>query len=194
MDLGLVMAMGVAMSACCGFRLLIPPTVMAYMAMFGWLDYSGTEFAFLGSPLTVILLTVAALVEVGAYYLPWLDNLLDTMGAPICAFMGMAVCFISLYELPEGIQWAAAIVAGGGTALLTHTGTGLVRASSSVGTGGLGNALWATFELFLAVAGSLLSIYFPIVMGVCTFVLLIVMLLIIAKLWNKRRAKQKIKG
>ncbi|MFN0081404.1 MAG: DUF4126 domain-containing protein, partial [Ferruginibacter sp.] len=54
---------------------------------------------------------------------------------------------------------------GGGSAGIMQTGTGLLRLSSTVGTGGSANFVIATGEHILAFLGALLSILLPWLMA-----------------------------
>jgi hypothetical protein len=66
-------------------------------------------------------------------------------------------------DLPPLIKWAAAIIAGGGAAGITQGITTMVRANSTVLTGGLGNPLFATAELGGATLIALLALSVPFV-------------------------------
>lgn len=194
MELILALAMGISLSACCGFRLLIPPTVLSILAYFSGINLGGTEFEFLSSPVTVIVLIIASCCEIAAYYIPWLDNLLDVISAPISAIAGTAVSGVALLGMsPLGIEfneiflWVLAAIAGGGSAFVTHSGASVVRASSTAITGGLGNALWATLELFLAVVGSLLACFVPLLMFVLVLVLLIFLIKKVMTFRNQKK-------
>jgi hypothetical protein len=66
-------------------------------------------------------------------------------------------------DLPPMVKWTAAIIAGGGVAGLTQGVTALLRANSTVLTGGLGNVLIATGELGGALLVSLLALAAPVV-------------------------------
>jgi hypothetical protein len=59
------------------------------------------------------------------------------------------------------VKWTAAVIAGGGIAGLTQGVTGILRAHSSVLTGGLGNSVVATAELGGAVLLSFLALAAP---------------------------------
>jgi hypothetical protein len=50
-------------------------------------------------------------------------------------------------DLPPMVRWTAAIIAGGGVAGITRGLTAMLRAKSTVFTGGLGSSAVATAEL-----------------------------------------------
>src|SRR5262249_57953995 len=66
-----------------------------------------------------------------------------------------------LTGMPPMVKWMAAVIAGGGTASLTQGITTILRAKSSVLTGGFGNPVIATGELAGSVLLSLLALAAP---------------------------------
>jgi hypothetical protein len=101
---------------------------------------------------SVIVFASAALVEIVAYCVPWLDNLLDTLAAPVAVVAGIVATASVLVDMPPAAEWMLAVVAGGGTAALTQGGTVALRGTSLAVSGGLANFLVTAIEL----AGSLL--------------------------------------
>ena len=81
LDLALSIALGVGLAAATGFRVFLPMLVVSVAAYTGHLPLS-ENFAWLGTPGALIMLGVAALVEILAYYIPGVDNLLDTLATP----------------------------------------------------------------------------------------------------------------
>jgi hypothetical protein len=108
------------------------------------------------------MLSVAALIEVLAYYLPGVDNLLDAIATPAALLAGTVVSAAVMTDLPPMIKWTTAVIAGGGAAGLTQGLTALLRAKSTLLTGGLGNHVISTFELFGALALPLLALFSPL--------------------------------
>jgi Domain of unknown function (DUF4126) len=111
---------------------------------------------------------------VGAYYVPWLDNVLDTAAAPAAITAGVITTAAVTPELSPLLRWTPAIVAGGGAAGLVQAGTTLVRLKSSTFTAGVGNAAVATGELVGSFALSGLALLAPLLAGmVVAFVLVV---------------------
>ena len=106
------------------------------------------------------MLSVAALAEVLAYYALGVDNLLDSLATPAALIAGTVVSAAVMTDLPPMVKWTAAVIAGGGVAGLTQAVTAMLRAKSTVLTGGLGNLVIATAELALLV--SLLTLAAPL--------------------------------
>ena len=179
-DLGLSIALGVGLAAATGLRLFLPMLVVSVAAYTGHLPLSD-NFAWLATLPALILLSVAALVEILAYYIPGLDNLLDTLATPAAFVAGTTIAAAVITDLPPMVKWAAAIIAGGGIAGLTQTTSAVLRAKSTVLTGTLGNPVIATGEL----GGSLLLSLMALVAPLFTL-LVIAVLLWLAFRWLRR--------
>ena len=129
----------------------------------------------LGSMPAIVCFGTAAAVEIGAYYFPFLDNILDAIAAPLAVVAGTVLAFAIL---PAGnseplLRWVAALLAGGATAGTIHIGTGLLRLFSTKATMGVGNPVVASGENAVAVSASILSFVVPVVIAV---ILLLVVL------------------
>jgi hypothetical protein len=170
-DLGLSIALGIGLAAATGLRLFLPMLIVSAAAYAGYLPLS-ENFAWMATPAALILLGVAAIVEILAYYIPGVDNLLDTLATPAAFVAGTVISAAVITDLPPMVKWAAAIIAGGGIAGLTQSVTTLVRAKSTVMTGTLGNPAVATAELGGSLIVSLLALIAPVVTALAIIVLL----------------------
>ena len=160
-DLALSIALGVVLAAATGFRVFLPMLIMSGAAYTGHLSLDNS-FAWLATPFALTMLGVAALVEVLAYYIPGVDNLLDAVATPAAFVAGTIVSAAVMTDLPPMAKWMAAVIAGGGTASLTQGVTTILRAKSTVVTGGLGNPVIATGESGGSVLLSLLALAAPL--------------------------------
>jgi hypothetical protein len=161
-DLALSVALGVVLAASTGFRVFLPMLIASGAAYTGYLPLD-ESFAWLGTPLALTMLGVAALVEIVAYYIPGIDNLLDTLAAPAALVAGTVLSAAVMTDLPPMMKWTAAIVAGGGAAGLTQIVTTMLRAKSTIFTAGVGNSAVATAELGGAFVLPLLALAAPLV-------------------------------
>jgi hypothetical protein len=161
-DLPISIVLGIGLAAATGFRVFLPMLIMSGAAYTGHLPLD-ESFAWLGTPSALMMLSVAAIVEVLAYYIPGVDNLLDTLATPAAFVAGTVASAAVMTDLPPMVKWTAAVIAGGGVAGLTQGVTAMLRAKSTVFTGGLGNAFIATAELVGALLVSLLSLAAPLV-------------------------------
>ncbi|PSR12895.1 DUF4126 domain-containing protein, partial [filamentous cyanobacterium CCP3] len=121
-------------------------------------------------------LSIALVVEIAAYSVPWLDNAIDTVALPIAAVAGTLLMAIAANQLDPFAQWSVAIVAGGGAAATVKGLNGLTRFVSTATTGGATNLIIAGVELVGAIAISIFALVAPIVMFVVvlTFFILLV--------------------
>ncbi len=119
------------------------------------------ELSWIGSWTAVALFGTATAIEVLAYYIPWADNLLDSIATPAAMIAGVVASASVLGELPPALQWTLAAVAGGGAAGVVQAGTVLLRGASSATTGGLGNFMVSTSEIVFAIATAVLALLAP---------------------------------
>jgi hypothetical protein len=165
-------AMGIALSACCGFRIFIPMLAAAIGAYNHWFALPA-DMQWLGSMTAILCFGTAALVEIAAYYFPFLDNILDTVATPVAIAAGtvLALAIVPLPQQEPLARWVLAFLAGGATAGTIHIGAGLLRLFSTKATLGTGNPVVATGENAAAVTGSVLGFIVPIIMAIILMVL-----------------------
>jgi hypothetical protein len=161
-DLVLSIALGVGLAAAVGFRVFLPMLVMSIAAYSGHLHLS-SGFAWLGTISALLTLAVAALLEIVAYYVPGVDNLLDLLATPAALIAGTVVVAAVTTDLPPLVKWTTAAIAGGGAAGLTQSITSLLRLKSTTLTAGVGNHTVASGELGGALGVSLLALAAPII-------------------------------
>jgi hypothetical protein len=176
------LCIGIGLSAACGFRVFVPLFVMSLASLTGWFEPM-KGFEWLAMPSVCIALAVATLCEVAAYYIPWVDNALDTIATPASMIAGtLATMAVSSGEMSQFASWAAAIIIGGGTAGVVQMNTVAARAVSTGATGGIANPLLSTGELIGAVLLSVLSLIVPV---------LAVLLVILSVIWIVRWIHRK---
>ncbi len=172
METLLSICIGIGLSAACGFRIFVPPLVMSVASLFGHLSLS-PNFAWMGSYPALIAFAVATCIEIVAYYIPWVDNLLDTVATPLAIAAGTVVTASLIPDTDPMLQWSVALIAGGGAAGTIQAFTGIGRLASTLMTGGLGNGLLSTLESGGSIILSGLAIAVPVV-GVCVVAVLLV--------------------
>jgi Domain of unknown function (DUF4126) len=170
-DLVSSIVLGVGLAAATGFRVFLPLLVVSVAAYTGYLPLDH-GFAWLGTPAAVIMLATATVAEILAYYIPGVDNLLDTLATPAALVAGTVVAAAVITDLPPMLKWTAAVIAGGGVAGITQGVTAILRAKSTVFTGGLGNMVISTAEFGGALLVSLLALAAPIAALVLVIVFL----------------------
>ncbi|MGL6338349.1 MAG: DUF4126 domain-containing protein [Waterburya sp.] len=173
METLIALCLGITLSAACGFRVFVPPLALSLAAIYGHYPLS-SGFEWLGTREAAIALGIATIMEVLAYYIPIVDNLLDTVQVPIAVGIGTVMTAATLGHTDPVLQWTLAAIAGGGTAGIMKTLTSLTRLVSTGVTGGLGNFIIATIEAISSLSLSILGISFPlwtavIVLGLLVF-------------------------
>ncbi len=163
---------GITLSAACGFRIFVPPLVIS-LAVIKWHLPITSGFEWVGTYLALWAFTIATVVEIVAYYVPVLDNLLDTLAAPTALAVGTFVAAALFPDSDPLLQWTMAVIAGGGTAGIVQAVTGITRLSSTALTIGLGNAVVATVESIGAFTLSVLALVAPVIAIALVAVLLI---------------------
>jgi hypothetical protein len=172
------------LGAACGFRVFVPLLLINLAARTDYLTLSG-DFGWLAGNPALITLIVASLVEIVAYYVPWLDNALDVIAGPAAAIAGTVATASVIVGIDPYLKWTLAIIAGGGLAGAFQVVTTGLRQASSLATGGLANPLLSSMELGGAVGISLMSMVLPLVAAVC---IALIFIFLARRLWRVRTA------
>ena len=161
METLLGIAIGIGLSAACGFRVFVPLLIINLMALGGYLHLS-PGFAWIGTPYATIAFTTATIAEIIGYYIPWFDHVLDIVATPAAIAAGTIVSASVITDISPFLKWTLALIAGGGIAGLVQGTTFALRAKSSLSTGGAGNPVVSTLELAGSIITALLAILVPV--------------------------------
>lgn len=162
LDVILSIATGLGLAAAAGFRVFVPLLAAGLAFHFGLLAPTA-GFEWLGQPVALVALGVATALEIGGYYLPGVDHVLDIVAAPLALAAGVLVAASVMAELPAWLRWLAAIVAGGGATATAYSLTSLTRAKSAAATGGMANPVVSTGELAGSAVLAVLALLAPFV-------------------------------
>lgn len=168
METILSVALGLGLAAACGFRVFVPFLLMSLANRSGFLELS-PSFAWVGSDAALWALGAATVLEIGGYYLPWVDHLLDMAASPVAVVAGILATGAVITDMDPVWKWTLAVVAGGGLATTTQALTVAGRGVSTLTTAGFGNPLVATGEAVGAAGLSVLAIAVPLVALVLLF-------------------------
>jgi hypothetical protein len=158
-------ALGIGLSAAVGFRLFVPFTLMSIAALTGYLDLT-PGFEWIGTYPALLIFATATVLEIVAYYVPWLDNVLDTVATPAAVVAGAIVTASVVGDISPLLRWTLAVIAGGGVAGAVQTSTTLLRGASSVTTGGIGNPVITTAEVASSFSLSVFTLILPMAAAV----------------------------
>jgi len=175
METFLSVLIGVGLAAAAGFRVFVPLLGVGLAARFDLLPLA-ESFEWMGSTAALVTFGAATLLEIGAYYVPWIDNLLDTVATPAAVVAGVVLTAAVITDLDPMLRWTLAIVAGGGTASIFQAVTAGTRGVSTATTAGLANPLVSTAEALLSGVLSVLSILVPVAAVAAVAILLAVVL------------------
>ncbi|MGR3810418.1 DUF4126 domain-containing protein [Jiulongibacter sp. NS-SX5] len=180
--------LGVALSAASGFRVFVPLLVGNLAAKFGLFSLA-ENMTWLGETPATIVLAIAVVFELAAYYIPVVDNLLDTIAGPAAVLAGTLLTTSFLHIEDPVLQWGLGLVAGGGVAGTIQAGTSLLRLGSTKFTAGLGNNILTSIENFMSVVISLFAVWIPVLIG---FIALYFVIWVWRKLYQRRQAKNSV--
>ena len=168
---------GIGLSAACGFRVFVPLLAMNLATITGHLHLA-PGFEWIGSDYATIAFGTATIVEILAYYIPWLDHVLDLIASPAAIIAGMVVTASVVMDISPFLKWTLAIIAGGGAAAIVQGVTVTLRTKSSALTAGMGNVLVSSVELVGSIVTALLAIIVPIL---CLVLLALLCMVVIWK-------------
>ncbi|SFC38683.1 DUF4126 domain-containing protein [Spirosoma endophyticum] len=174
---------GVGLAACCGFRVFVPLLIASVATKLGFVG-TMAGFEWLSEWPALIGLSVATIFEIGSYYIPWLDNFLDTLATPASIMAGTLVSTSFFHIDTPVLQWGLGLILGGGSAGIVQAGTSLLRMGSTMTTGGIANPVVATGENIASFGLSLFTIFLPLIAIV---IIGLVMLFIIGRLIARRK-------
>ena len=186
---------GIALSATCGFRIFVPLLAVCLATRAEGEDAQplvelADNFNWLASDSALIVFLVAAIFEIVGYYLPVIDNFLDTVATPASVLAGTLITAAFLTGMEPWMQWVLGLIAGGGMAGAVQSTTVVARAASTVTTGGLGNPIVASVETGYSFLGSFLAV-------LAAPVALVILLFLVfwgLFMWNRRRKVGEVKA
>jgi len=166
---------GIGLSAACGLRIFVPLLGISIASFSGHLELAH-GFEWMGTTIALISFSTALIIEVIGYYIPWVDNLLDVISTPVAIAAGTIMTASLVGHTSPFLNWTLALIAGGGTAAIFHSGTSLIRGVTSATTAGIGNPFVSTLELMASIITTITAIIIPVItvlliMVACIFIL-----------------------
>lgn len=181
----LSLVMGLGLSACCGFRVFVPLLAASIATKMGIL-HLGDGFQWMSSITALVCFGAATIFEIAGYYIPFVDNILDTVTTPASVIAGTLLTASAIIpDLDPMLKWGLGIIVGGGSAGIIQAGTALTRATSTATTAGVANPVVATIEHILAIVGSIFSIVIPFIIAGIVCVLILLALFFVIRYFKK---------
>ena len=184
----MALSLGLGLSAACGFRVFVPLLVMGIGNRAGLIKL-GESWGWMSETLVITAFAVATVLEISGYYIPWVDNLLDSVTTPSAIIAGVVVTSASLGQIAgidPVLQWILAVIAGGGVAGTVQLGTAVTRAASTAVTAGMGNPVVSTVEAGASTTFALLAVLMPVLAGILVVVLLF---LVVRRFGDRRKVR-----
>ncbi len=158
--------LGICLSAACGLRVFLPFLVVSVAAKCGILELRDS-WHWIGSWLSITAFSTATILEIAAYYVPWLDNGLDSIATPAA---GIAGTLMTVAVMPADVSqlysWCVGIIAGGGVATGVQLVTVGARALSTASTGGAANHVVSTSEAAGSLGISAAAVFVPVAVAI----------------------------
>lgn len=165
--------LGIGLASAAGFRVFLPLFALSLASHFHVFELN-ESWHWIGGIPALITFGIAMVAEIFAYYIPLIDNLLDTVATPLAAIAGMVTIASTVVDVSPMMTWVLAIIAGGGTATAMQGMTIMTRLASTVKTGGIGNPVVSTAETGTAITLSSLAIFLPIIAVIVVILLFII--------------------
>ena len=175
---------GIGLATATGFRVFLPLFFISLASYFQWIPLQD-NWMWLGSLTALIILGIAMLFEILAYYIPFVDNILDSLAIPLSAIAGTLLFSSQFAESNDILKWGLSVIAGGGTAATISTALSSLRVASSSSTGGLGNSIVSSIENTGATVMSIIAVFLPILALVLSVIILYFFIKYGRKMWNK---------
>ncbi len=158
----LSICLGIGLASASGFRVFLPMFALSIASYFNIIPLN-ESWAWIGGLPALISFGAAMIFEIFGYYIPFVDNLLDTVATPLAAIAGFVIVASTLVDISPTMTTILAIIAGSGSASAMQGLTTTTRLASSVKTAGIGNPVLSTAETGTAIALSSFAIFLPIV-------------------------------
>jgi len=184
----IAIAIGIGLSASCGFRVFVPMLVASIAARTGIFP-AQEGFQWLASWPAIFCFGTATVFEILGYYIPFIDNLLDTVTTPLAIGAGTLLLTSVLPIDNDLLKWSGGFIFGGGAAATIQGGSVLTRLASSKLTAGIGNPVVATGEHVAAIGTSVLSLFIPMVIAILILALIIFFIIKFRKRLLKSRSQ-----
>jgi len=181
----LSLLVGVSLSATSGFRVFVPLLMLSIASLAGWLELTPT-LSWIGTYPALAAFAVATIIELLAYFFPYVDNLLGAVATPVSVLAGTLITASVLVDISPMLAWVLAIVAGGGAALGGSAVSNLAHTGSTVTTGGTANPALSLVESVFSFILSLLAVLVPVL----AFLLLALIIYLIVKLYRHMKKSQ----
>ncbi len=111
----LSICLGIGLASASGFRVFLPMFALSIASYFNIIPLN-ESWAWIGGLPALISFGAAMIFEIFGYYIPFVDNLLDTVATPLAAIAGFVIVASTLVDISPTMTTILAIIAGSGSA------------------------------------------------------------------------------
>jgi hypothetical protein len=181
------LAMGFALAACVGLRTFLPLLGAGLLARTGYLTL-GTSFQWMETTPALIVFGSAALFEILADKVPWLDHALHAVEAFINPAAATMLAASLLSNLDPMTAMVLGLIGGGTMAGAVQALRGTARLASTATTGGLANPMLSILDDALATVGTALAFLVPVIAALLVLVLAAAVFVVVRRMRRKAAA------
>lgn len=155
--------LGLGLAAASGFRTFLPLLMLSAAVHFDVFGiHLNSSFAWVGSTGALVALAIAAVVELLADLIPFVDNALSLIGNVSGPIAGAIAAGSAFYSHDPTTAAIAGIIVGAPTAFAFSTAQTGVRAASTATTAGVGNPVVSVIEDVVTFLTALIALIAPI--------------------------------
>ena len=152
---------GLGLSAAAGLRVFVPLLIASAASMTGHLELA-PEFDWIATTPALVGFAFAAVLEIGAYLVPLLDNLLDGLAAPAATVAGTVLTASSVVDISPWLSGRSQSSPAAGLPAPSSCSPAPRRPTSTAVTGGVGNPAVSTAEAGGSAGMSIVAIATPV--------------------------------
>ncbi|NMM88047.1 hypothetical protein B2J88_27445 [Rhodococcus sp. SRB_17] len=177
--------LGLGLAAASGMRTFLPLLMLSTAVHFELFGITvGESMRWIGSTGALVALAIAAVVELCADLIPFVDNALSVVGNVTGPIAGAIAAWAAFSHFDPAIAAIAGIIVGAPTALTFSAAQTGTRAVSTATTGGLANPVISVVEDVLTFFTSLIAMILP----------LLIIPLLAALLWFSWRGWRRVRS
>lgn len=179
--MGIATALGLSMTA--GLSAFLPIFLIGSLAQFTDWVILPESYWFLQSWWMITISGIFTVIELIADKVPTVDHFWDSTQTFLRPIAGAVLAVGAIGEVNPGLMLIAGVI-GGGLATSVHTTKSSFRLMSTGTTGGLANPIISLIEDILAIIGTLMSVFSPVVMFVIAMIFILFSFWFLPRLWN----------
>ena len=139
----------------------MPLLILSIASLAGHIELA-PGFAWIGTYPALLAFAAATLVEILAYFFPYVDNLLSSISAPAAVIAGIVITASVFFGMGPFVTWVVAVIAGGGSALAGRSASTAAHAGSTAVSGGSANPAVTFIETIFTAVLAVISVLAPV--------------------------------